>query len=311
MALKAGYYGIKKFIADKLNRMNPGDSFATDAEIAAAVEGVTDLMEKTVGWVEENILDITNTDIGIAWNGAENPDRARLVIPIEGGESYILDMGGTSSLDALYYAVSEGEIPGAGSLRDPIFPQVINTSENDNYIVIAFSKTAIKLSDVIALNLSLVHASVKEELNNKADITLVSTKADITALGTEEGATASKLYHPGEYFYKDGKTYRVKGSADVQSGSTWTSDNSEEKPLYDAQIKPFAFSGTTNANGNITLSSDNTILILAFEVLSGGVALLYKSGAQHDSWSAHIVDPSTLEKMGETAINGVYYYIKK
>ena len=40
MALKAGYYGIKKFIADKLNRMNPGDSFATDAEIAAAADKV-------------------------------------------------------------------------------------------------------------------------------------------------------------------------------------------------------------------------------------------------------------------------------
>lgn len=34
MSLKAGYKGIKKYIADKLNRMNPDDSFATVAEIA-------------------------------------------------------------------------------------------------------------------------------------------------------------------------------------------------------------------------------------------------------------------------------------
>lgn len=40
MALRAGYKGIKKYVADMLNKMNPGDSFATDAEIAAAANQV-------------------------------------------------------------------------------------------------------------------------------------------------------------------------------------------------------------------------------------------------------------------------------
>ena len=38
MALRAGYKGIKKYVADMLNKMNPGDSFATDAEIATKVD---------------------------------------------------------------------------------------------------------------------------------------------------------------------------------------------------------------------------------------------------------------------------------
>lgn len=37
MALKAGYKGIKKFIADKLNSLSDVDNLATDAEVAAQI----------------------------------------------------------------------------------------------------------------------------------------------------------------------------------------------------------------------------------------------------------------------------------
>ena len=38
MALRAGYKGIKKYVADMLNKMNPGDTFATDAEVATKAD---------------------------------------------------------------------------------------------------------------------------------------------------------------------------------------------------------------------------------------------------------------------------------
>lgn len=49
MALRAGYRGIKKYIADMLNAMSPGDGIATDKEIAAAISGV----ESVIGPVED------------------------------------------------------------------------------------------------------------------------------------------------------------------------------------------------------------------------------------------------------------------
>ena len=48
MALRAGYKGIKKYIADMLNAMSPGDGIATDAEISAAISTV----ESVIGSVE-------------------------------------------------------------------------------------------------------------------------------------------------------------------------------------------------------------------------------------------------------------------
>ena len=90
MALKAGYKGIKKYIADKLNLMNPGDSFATKAEIAAAVEEVTDLIKDTVGWVGGNL--ITELHQGtINPDGSESPNTARVrtgYIPVVEGVTY-------------------------------------------------------------------------------------------------------------------------------------------------------------------------------------------------------------------------------
>lgn len=49
MALKAGYRGIKKFIADKLNSLNDVDNLATDVEVLTAISGV----ESVIGPVED------------------------------------------------------------------------------------------------------------------------------------------------------------------------------------------------------------------------------------------------------------------
>ena len=54
MALKAGYKGIKKFIADKLNALGDVDSLATDAEVAAEI---SDALDEVVGWNQDDIHD--------------------------------------------------------------------------------------------------------------------------------------------------------------------------------------------------------------------------------------------------------------
>ena len=47
MALRAGYKGIKKYIADMLNAMSPGDGIATDKE-------VSDAFDEVVGWNQDD-----------------------------------------------------------------------------------------------------------------------------------------------------------------------------------------------------------------------------------------------------------------
>ena len=109
MALKAGYKGIKKYIADKLNALGDLGELATDAEVK---ETISDALDAVVGWNQDD-----------------------------------------------------------------------------------------------------THDSVE---------TLLSEKADITDIGTEEGEKASRLYHVGEHFYKNGKFCTVIGSSDVAAESTWT-----------------------------------------------------------------------------------------
>ena len=96
----------------------------------------------------------------------------------------------------------------------------------------------------------------------------IATKADISALGTQEGATASKLYHPGEYFYKDGQSCEVIGSADVAQGTTWAlNTNYKVKSVYDALqsigsgIKIATVTENTSAYGWIIVKDENNNII--------------------------------------------------
>lgn len=287
MALKAGYYGIKKFIADKLNRMNPGDSFATDAEIAAAVEKINN----TIGFTNDNVISLVgatdNTLLYVDGTLVSNSGwKITDYLPILENVLYRLTLEGTGVLTSICFYDSEKQyISGiAYNSRSVI---TIKTPVNSAYCRVSINK------EYPATVLAAISVN---DLSN--------TKADITALGTEEGATASRLYHPGEYFYKDGKTYRVKGSADVPADSTWSSGNCEEKPLYDVQIKSATFSGTTSNIGALIVSTSATRHVLSAEV-TGNVATLYKRA---EGYGAVITTPQG-EPISETAVSGTYYYI--
>ena len=99
-----------------------------------------------------NLLDVANTEVGTAWNGATTTARARLVIPIKQNTDYILSMNGTSGLDGVF-GFRSNVVPPTGI--DPVtFPWRFN-SGNNSYLVLGFNKTAIQLADVEALKLQL------------------------------------------------------------------------------------------------------------------------------------------------------------
>ena len=77
MALKAGYKGIKKYIADKLNSLGDLDSLATDAEVT---EAISDSLDAVVGWNQEDTHDTVETLL----NGKVDNS---VVGPVEDGET--------------------------------------------------------------------------------------------------------------------------------------------------------------------------------------------------------------------------------
>ena len=225
MALRAGYKGIKKYVADMLNKMNPGDTFATDAEIAAAAEGVTDLMEDTVGWISEEkakLYTYSQTANGVTFT--YNPMSVKLD-------------GTALGNDAL---PSSANVPSNGKITLEAGTYKLSTdNENIKWEVIGLNPTtSLGRGSNFTFSLSSqkevfvrVYMSIGDVYSNTTGFftlrkisveDILATKADISALGTQEGATASRLYHPGEHFYKDGKFCTVIGSSDVAADSTWT-----------------------------------------------------------------------------------------
>ena len=244
MALRAGYKGIKKYVADMLNKMNPGDTFATDAEIAAAVDGVTDLIEDTVGWLGGNLFSTANITEGSYlrangeynetsnWNVSDYLDikNAKLIYV----ENYAPALADNPSI--CWYDSSKNYI--GGQKYGNATTVKVTLPDTAKYIRVSVNNSSLN-------NIKVFCPTVETQLDNKADI---------SALGTQEGATASKLYHPGEYFYKDEKFCTVIGTADVASGSTWTlNTNYVEGTVANLMLGNRTLGGSVDLN-NITIN---------------------------------------------------------
>ena len=223
MALKAGYKGIKKYIADKLNALGDLGDLATDKEIAEATDKV-------------------RADIAPVLEEAKAPT------------------GGIAAGDQFY-------------LNDILYTASADIAADANIVVTGDGKNA-----DVSLNIT---AQLVE-------------KADITALGTQEGATASKLYHPGEHFYKDGKFCTVIGSSDVTTDSTWTlNTNYVERDIAEClDLKTISLTpreGFTFATNSYAYKCGN-VCVLNLEVT--GVSLLADTatiiGDIGDSFPIHI-----------------------
>lgn len=310
MALRAGYKGIKKYVADMLNKMNPGDTFATDAEIAAAAEGVTDLMEDTVGWISEEkakLYTYSQTATGVTFT--YNPMSVKLD-------------GTALGNDAL---PSSANVPSNGKITLEAGTYKLSTdNENIKWEVIGLNPTTslgrgsnftFSLSSQKEVFVRVYIATGDVYSNTTGFFTLrkisvediLATKADISALGTQEGATASRLYYPREHFYKDGQSCEVIGNSNVAQGTTWTlNTNYKVKSVYDSLVKQATFNGITNVNGNISITSNTTRKVIGVELDSDNLALVYKTSSYI---GLHICNSGNLAAVTETTVSGTYYYI--
>lgn len=128
----------------------------TEYNVADDTKVPYDLLQDTVGFTSKNFFDESLIQVGIAWNGNTNADRARAIIPCQPSTKYILTMNGTNNLDSL------GFILPSGSYTTITFPQTITTGANDSIITFGFNKTAIALANVTALKLMLSKADVMD-----------------------------------------------------------------------------------------------------------------------------------------------------
>ena len=222
MALPAGRYGVTKRQLNKIKNLPVN----TIGMIEAAVEDVTDLMEDTVGWISNNKYD--GDDVTVDKSTSITSVTHELNGGFVEGKKYKLSFN-ISAISGFELATTlRVQIYKTGSTSTKILPpyqitQTVGIKEIDFIAESTQSDCTLQLyiqssetgenAAVTFTDISITHLSVEEE---------VDLKADISALGTNEVATASRLYHPGEHFYKDGKFCTVIGSADVASGATWT-----------------------------------------------------------------------------------------
>ena len=324
MALPAGRYGVTKnqllkikklpmntikLIEDLYEKYSLLGSAAFKNSTSVVTES-SDLVEsgavkELVGWGNKNLCDTSKTEIGVAWNGDSNANRARLIIPCDGNTTYTLSINGTSAID-LVYAQHTPTIPASNVGESFDTTLTITTSSNDAYIVVGFNKTAISMSDVEALKLQLevgstatayepYHASVSDSLDDKCD--------NSTIAPVENGSTASQAYAVGSHAIRNGafitwKNAKAQGET-INDASDYTSGD-----VADSLIKQATFSGTTSSTGNMLLDNTGRKILQVYCDRGYTIAEPYIT-----SGNTYIRCIESTGTVYEGAISGTYYYI--
>ena len=115
------------------------------------------------GWSEANVtrtgvnlFDNSKAEIGTAWNGGNNPDRARFILPCKPNTKYTYSRSGSLAVQNIY-AISSPTVPAssAGTVYTSFDSKTFTTNANDRYIIFAFSQTAITQNDIDSMNIQL------------------------------------------------------------------------------------------------------------------------------------------------------------
>lgn len=171
------------------------------------------------------------------------------------------------------------------------------TTDGDSIKVTYRDGVVATMADIVAED-ERTDAKLAERLETKAEISAIAN--------SEPNATASQPYAVGEHFYKDGKFCTV--IAQIASGATLTKNtNYVEGTIADNLIKQDTFSGTTNDDGSKLISTSvKNVVGVKIENIN---AIAQDYLVDNSYTFIRVNSASTGEKMANTYISGVYYYI--
>lgn len=120
------------------------------------------LLKDTVGWIGNNLADMSKIEIGISASGTANTKRARLVVPCESSMTYYVSASGTNRFTSIQYATSPTFPPESVILSGSSLPYSIETQSTDKYIIFQFNKS----TDVVQDDIDVLKFMVSETQND-------------------------------------------------------------------------------------------------------------------------------------------------
>lgn len=162
------------------------------------------------GGAGKNVLNNADAEIGTAWNGNSNADRARLVIPCKASTTYVLSLNGTISISGLYLNWTN-TVPAssAGTSILNSLPYSFTTDSSAQYVVLGFNKTSVTQTDIDNLKLQLEIGSSPTSYAPYENICPIT------------GFTGANIYVSPTTSVGDATTYTVSfGSAGTVYGGT-------------------------------------------------------------------------------------------
>ena len=157
-----------------------------------------DLLKDTVGWIGNNLADMSKVEIGINVSGTANTKKARLIMPCESSKTYYVSANGTNRFTSVQFLTTATIPPDFPILEGGSLPYSIDTRSTDKYIIFQFNKeTDVTQDDINVLKfmVSETNGDVYEPYHDNVDLT-IDKKAELLVKDTVGWVGKNALPYP-------------------------------------------------------------------------------------------------------------------
>ena len=168
----------------------------------------------------KNLFDVSNSQIGVAWNLSNNTSRAICNVKVNPNTIYSLSFKNISGIDGLYFGekINSTDKTVISGMTQITANRQITTKGTTNYLVIQFNKDNISLSDIETIKLQLEKGPVATSYVPYGVIQIVETGKNLfdgeLELGTYLTTTGVK--------YNTTDTYRNANYVSINPNTTYT-----------------------------------------------------------------------------------------
>lgn len=156
------------------------------------------LLKDTVGWIGNNLADMSKVEIGVNASGTANTKKARLIMPCESSKTYYVSANGTNRFTSVDYLTTATIPPEFPILEGGSLPYSIDTRSTDKYIIFQFNKeTDVTQDDINVLKfmVSETNGDVYEPYHDNVDLT-IDKKAELLVKDTVGWVGKNALPYP-------------------------------------------------------------------------------------------------------------------
>ena len=145
----------------QIEKGSKANSFNPYGTTPIELNKISTYQDKILCGTGKNLLDLSQVEIGVAWNNSSNSARAVCYVKVEPNTQYTISYNNISTFDGVYNfeKTNKTDSVATSSVSEITGTKTITTTATSNYLGLQFNKSSISSSDFIGLEIQIEEGS--------------------------------------------------------------------------------------------------------------------------------------------------------